>query len=230
MVLNRYSRNLGTFTEEELEIINRKNICIIGCGGLGGYVANGFARFGVNKITLVDGDVFQEHNLNRQLFSTVENININKAKATEEILRKINPTVKIVSIEEMIQEDNYKKILKNQDLVIDCLDNSRSRIFLGKVCSEENIQLIHGAISGWYGQVANIFPNNEMMGKIYPIGLKNEKEKSEENGMVVFIAQMISSIQISEGLKFLLNKKGLKNNEIMHIDMLHNEILIMEIK
>jgi len=62
----RYEKNLSAFSEEEINKLHYLKICIIGCGGLGGYIAEEMARTGIGTITLVDGDVFDESNLNRQ--------------------------------------------------------------------------------------------------------------------------------------------------------------------
>ena len=80
MFENRYERNIGTLTPEENEKLQTFRVCAVGCGGLGGYVIEELARLGIGHITAVDGDVFQDSNLNRQLFSTEEVLGKSKAE------------------------------------------------------------------------------------------------------------------------------------------------------
>ncbi len=225
IISDRYKRNIGTFTQEEFKKIKKSNICIVGCGGLGGYCANSFIRFGVNKITLVDGDIFNLSNLNRQLFSSEDNLNKNKAVEIAKILNKINPEVEVVVYEENIDLDNGENILLNQDIVLDCLDNISSRILLSKLCSKMGIFLVHGAVEEWYGQVANIFPNDGLMEKIYFD--KNNILERDNISVPSFLPQLISSIQVSEGLKYLSGKEGLLRNELLYIDLLYNEFSVI---
>ncbi|QQK06867.1 HesA/MoeB/ThiF family protein [Miniphocaeibacter halophilus] len=230
-IQERYEKNLGTFTLEEVEKIRRKKICIIGCGGLGGYCANALARFGVGKITLVDGDVFKESNLNRQLFSNYQLIDskTNKAEAVAENLREINSEINIVAIPEMINEQNGEKILKDHDLVIDCLDNVPSRMLLSKLCTKENLVMVHGAISKWYGQVANIFPNDNLIKKIYSEKTLNGERSEIDFSVPSFIPQIISSVQVSEALKYLSGKKEILEGELLLVDLLYNEFNIIKL-
>lgn len=117
----RYCRNVNAFSWQEMETIRAKRVCIIGCGGLGGFVAQALARFGVGFLTLVDGDVFQESNLNRQLFATTQTLGQNKALAGQQALGIINPNISVKAEPVMLTSLNAGEILPNHDLVIDCL-------------------------------------------------------------------------------------------------------------
>ena len=79
----RYSRNIGVITQDEQVLISQKSVCIIGCGGLGGGAIENLTRLGVGKLTVVDSDVFDVTNLNRQVLSNEGNIG--KAKAAEAV-------------------------------------------------------------------------------------------------------------------------------------------------
>ena len=77
----RYARNIPALSATECEILRQKRVLVVGCGGLGGHVIDQLARIGVGSIRAVDGDVFEETNLNRQLLSSVPLLGVNKAKA-----------------------------------------------------------------------------------------------------------------------------------------------------
>ena len=92
---NRYQRNMNTFTPEENRRMKDFKICVIGCGGLGGHIIEMLARLGVGQITAVDGDVFDETNLNRQLLSKESLIGKEKALAAEDRIREVNSEVRV---------------------------------------------------------------------------------------------------------------------------------------
>ena len=77
--MDRYSRNMLALSKEENKSLRDKKVCVIGCGGLGGYIIEMLGRLGIGTIVAVDGDVFEISNLNRQLLSDVTNLGLNKA-------------------------------------------------------------------------------------------------------------------------------------------------------
>ena len=87
---NRYSRNFETLTPEDQDTLKQARVCILGLGGLGGGVCEMLARIGVGHLTLVDGDVFDATNLNRQLLSREDLIGESKAKAARDRVAAVN--------------------------------------------------------------------------------------------------------------------------------------------
>ena len=79
----RYSRNKNLMSDDEITLLSQKKVCVLGLGGLGGYIVEMLSRIGVGSLTLVDGDVFDETNLNRQLFSSMNNLGNSKALEAE---------------------------------------------------------------------------------------------------------------------------------------------------
>ena len=223
----RYSRNAEAFSWEEMARIQQKSICVIGCGGLGGCVIQSFARFGVGKITVVDGDVFVESNLNRQIFSDQKVLGQKKAIVIQEALKLINEEVEVVAYAEMLTAENAAMILSNHDLVVDCLDNIETRHVVAKQCAELAIPMVHGAIGGFYGQVANIFPGDGMMDKIYAKQNHQVEGIEKKLGNPPFIPQAIAAIQCSEGLKILSGKGRVLRNELLYIDLWDNSFEII---
>ena len=147
------SRQMSIVTKSQQNRFKDSKITIIGCGGIGGSVIEMLARMGVGELTLVDKDAFDLSNLNRQLLSTTETLNTDKTKAGVDRVKKINPYVKVSAINEALTEKNVKKIIKNNDIIIDALDNLITRIILTRSTKEEEIPLIHGAIHGTQGEI-----------------------------------------------------------------------------
>ena len=156
----RYSRNKNLMSDDEITLLSQKKVCVLGLGGLGGYIVEMLSRIGVGSLTLVDGDVFDETNLNRQLFSSMNNLGSSKALEAEKRVRGINPLTKVIPVYEFIDSSNAMKIIANHDVIVDALDSIDLRKYIAKVCTELNLPLVHGAIAGWYGQVATIYPND----------------------------------------------------------------------
>lgn len=213
----RYSRNKNLMSDDEIILLSQKKVCVLGLGGLGGYIVEMLSRIGVGSLTLVDGDVFDETNLNRQLFSSMNNLGSSKALEAEKRVKGINPLTKVIPVYEFVDSSNAMKIIANHDVIVDALDSIDLRKYIAKVCTELNLPLVHGAIAGWYGQVATIYPNDTTLDILYPKDIKRGIEK--ELGNPSFTPALVASIQVSEVIKLLLNRGDLLRNSFMMIDL-----------
>lgn len=224
----RYRCNTETFSRQELELIGQKRICVAGCGGLGGHVCQTLARFGVGFLTLIDGDVFQESNLNRQVFATTKTLGQNKANTVQKALAEINPDVKVNAQAVMLNKSNVTALLQNHDIVVDCLDNLETRFIVAKSCAALDLPLVHGAIAGFYGHVANIFPGDDLLELIYSRGVNTPQGLETRLGSPPFTPQLVASIQCCEALKILAGARHVLRHAMLHIDMLENSYDIVE--
>ena len=224
----RYSRNKNLMSDEEIILLSQKKVCVLGLGGLGGYIVEMLSRIGVGSLTLVDGDVFDETNLNRQLFSSMNNLGSSKALEAEKRVKGINPLTKVIPVYEFVDSSNAMKIIANHDVIVDALDSIDLRKYIAKVCTELNLPLVHGAIAGWYGQVATIYPNDTTLDILYPKDIKRGIEK--ELGNPSFTPALVASIQVSEVIKLLLNRGDLLRNSFMMIDLYTNDIEVIKTK
>ena len=224
----RYSRNKNLMSDDEIILLSQKKVCVLGLGGLGGYIVEMLSRIGVGSLTLVDGDVFDETNLNRQLFSSMNNLGSSKALEAEKRVKGINPLTKVIPVYEFIDSSNAMKIITNHDVIVDALDSIDLRKSIAKVCTELNLPLVHGAIAGWYGQVATIYPNDTTLDILYPKDIKRGIEK--ELGNPSFTPALVASIQVSEVIKLLLNRGDLLRNSFMMIDLYTNDIEVIKTK
>ena len=224
----RYSRNKNLMSDDEIILLSQKKVCVLGLGGLGGYIVEMLSRIGVGSLTLVDGDVFDETNLNRQLFSSMNNLGNSKALEAEKRVKGINPLTKVIPVYEFIDSSNAMKIIANHDVIVDALDSIDLRKYIAKVCTELNLPLVHGAIAGWYGQVATIYPNDTTLDILYPKDIKRGIEK--ELGNPSFTPALVASIQVSEVIKLLLNRGDLLRNSFMMIDLYTNDIEVIKTK
>jgi molybdopterin/thiamine biosynthesis adenylyltransferase len=216
----RYLKNFQTLSQTEQDLLLTKKISIVGCGGLGQYIAMLFCRVGIHSLSIIDHDVFDETNLNRQLFCNVKNIGKFKVLETKEQLHLVNPEVLISAYQERFSDDNATKFLNTADVVIDALDNIKDRLLLQKYCKELNLPLITAAIGGWYGHLAVIQPGDDTLSRIYPDPEKRGVETILGNP--AFTPCVVASMQVCETIKLLLGKSNLDKGGVLYIDLLNN--------
>ena len=218
---------MNALSAEENGRLAEFKACVIGCGGLGGYVIEHLARLGLGHITAVDGDVFEESNLNRQLFSDETVIGKNKAEQAKARIGIVNSDVCVTAVNEFLTEENCGQILKGHDIIIDALDNVAARRLIEKEAGKQKIPLVHGAIAGWYGQVCVIMPGDSVFDKIYQGSA--EKGLESELGNLPFTAAAAAAIEAATAVKVLLGKRDGLSGKFLTFDLLNNEFEIFEL-
>lgn len=218
----RYARNLGAIIPQEQEKLKKSRVCVIGCGGLGGYLAEFLGRMGVGHITAVDPDLFEATNLNRQLLSREDNLGKSKSEAVKERMVQVNPSVQVMAVKAYLTADNAAQLIAGHDLVLDGLDNIPTRLILQRVCREQNIPLIHGAVEGWFGQVSTVLPGDDTLSRLYPGFEESGSLGSRGPSVLSFAAGMVASVQTAEAAKLLLGKELSCRDQVLFIDLLSN--------
>ena len=213
----RYERNVPALSEEECNILLGKRVLVVGCGGLGGHLIDMLARIGVGMLLVVDGDVFEPSNLNRQLLSEVPLLGVSKAKAAAAKVSRINPEISVEAVDSFLTEQNVKRLLLFCDVVLDGLDNIESRRILAKECERAGIPYIYGAVNGWVAQAAISMPGDHLLEKLYPEGsvLKNKSVLS-------FTPALCASMQVSLCVK-LLTGRPVETGKLYYFDLLNQE-------
>ena len=215
----RYSRNLGTIGFSGQKKLLESSAIIIGMGGLGGYVLENLGRGGVGRIVCCDHDVFDVTNLNRQVLSEEGNLGKGKVDVAQERLASINSGLEFVGIGGKF-EDIDRSCWRGADIVFDCLDNIDDRLVLAERCSVASVNLVHGAIGGWYGQVGVVRPGSDILSRVY----KGQRSGIEEDvGTPPFTAATAASIMASKGIKVLTGKDCEDDYHILFFDLLAND-------
>jgi len=226
----RYDRNFNTISLEEQEILTQSHVAVIGLGGLGGGVCEMLARTGVGTLTLVDGDVFDVTNLNRQLLSCETNIGYPKARAAKERVGAVNSSTQVNIKQAYADETNLYGMITGADLVVDCLDTIDTRFLLQKIAKKAGLPLVSGAIAGVSGQVMVIFPGDLGYELIY--GKKRETQiRGIETitGNISYCALFVASLQASECIKVLLKRENILRNKLLIADLGSNSFEVMEL-
>lgn len=140
MNLNRLMCLIG---EDNLNKIKNTNILVLGLGGVGGYTVETLVRSGIQKITLVDGDVIEKSNINRQIISNRYNTGFYKTKITSRRIKSINKDAKVTIINKMIKVDDIPLLfMQNYDYIVDACDTSSVKTQLIKECYNKKIKII----------------------------------------------------------------------------------------
>lgn len=217
LIPERYRRNQNTFTaQDQLKFMN-STVAVIGCGGLGGYVIEELARLGIGIIKAVDRDVFEEHNLNRQLLSNFDNLKQSKTQSALSRIQRVNPAVQVITVETTFNEESSTEILRGVDVVVDALDSVHTRLQLVRACRKMKVPLVHGSIGGWYGQVSVMYPEDTHLETLF----EGRKDKGIETelGNPAFTPAVVASLQAVEVCKILLGIKSPLRKKLLIIDL-----------
>lgn len=199
----RYKRNQKTISTQEQYTLFQSHVVIIGCGGLGGFVSEMLTRIGVGMLTLIDGDVFEEHNLNRQNFSSLQTLGRNKAEVLAQKLQEINPALHVNIHPKFLSLPDDENLLLNAHVIVDALDNPELKCSVAQWAQENRKAFVHGAIAGYYAQ----FSSCATLENLYRTsGDGAEKTSGNPSFTVCFAA----SIQSAEVVKLLLGKAHLQ--------------------
>ena len=154
----RYDRQIPLFGEEGQRRLARSTALVVGAGGLGSAVSVYLAVAGVGRIVVVDGDVVEVSNLNRQILHWQEDLGRPKAASAADSLRGLNPELEVEEVPLFADGGNLPGLVAKADAVVDALDNFSSRHLLNGAALAAGIPLFHGAISGLDGQATTIVP------------------------------------------------------------------------
>ena len=203
--LDRYKRQMMLFGEEGQERLKKAHIFIAGAGGLGSPISIYLAVAGVGTITIVDMDVVDQTNLNRQILHYDRDVGKKKTASAEEKLRALNPDITVKAIDVKIEELNAAKLIGKADGIVDAMDNYPTRYLLNDIAIAKDIPLFHGGIRGFYGQATTIIPGvTPCLKCIFP------KAPPREVFPVVGVTPgIIGTIQATEVIKYLLGSGNL---------------------
>lgn len=190
----------------------KSRVLIVGAGGLGSIVAFYIAASGVGYIGIIDPDIVELSNLQRQILHNEEHIGMPKAISAFINLRKLNSEIKVLPYPDEINKKNVSQYLPHFDIVVACPDNFKTRIILNEASFKFLKPLVVGAVSEFEGHVFNVIPPK---GPCYNCLFNEAQDDNITRGILAPIAGVIGSIMTVETIKILLNL-----GEILHSRML----------
>lgn len=215
---NMISRQKEIFSEEEQEILRTTPIVIVGCGGLGGTIIEQFVRAGFEELTIVDQDVFDETNLNRQVRSNLGTVGKSKVKITKSAMEQINPNINITDYDLTIDEKNISKILKGNKILVDAVDNVYTRVLISREAKQQGMVFVHSAVEKTMGQLSVFEPNSVSYEELFRLKSVDKALDDDVKNYLLSISakkpqvlgvtpSIFGSLQVNETIKYILNKK-----------------------
>jgi molybdopterin-synthase adenylyltransferase len=219
--IERYSRHIllqdiGGPGQEK--ILNAK-ILIIGAGGLGAPIALYLAAAGVGHIGIIDGDVVDLSNLQRQVIHFTPDVGKAKVESAKEKMQAINPDVKVTTYKDLIMASNARDIIKDYDFIVDGTDNFATKFLINDACVLEGKPYSHGGILRFDGQTFTHIPGQGCYRCIFDgPPPKDLIPTCSQAGVLGAIAGMLGTIQAAEVLKFITGAGDLLTNRLMIFD------------
>ncbi|TYO99177.1 molybdopterin/thiamine biosynthesis adenylyltransferase [Geothermobacter ehrlichii] len=219
----RYQRNRQMISVEQQRRLFASKVAVVGAGGLGGYILEQLARLGVGTLVVIDNDVFEENNLNRQLLSAPRHLGRAKVEIAAERIAEINPAVTLEPRQVLLDGSNGARLLAGVSCVVDAVDNVSARLEIEEVCEKLQLPLVHGAIAGWYGHVTTVLPGDRTLKKIYR-HWQGGKGIEAQLGNPSFTPALAASLQVSEVCKILLRQGRLLRHRQLVFNVFDMEI------
>ena len=222
----RYLRNRdGISLQDQLKLAEAK-VAVVGAGGLGGTVIQLLGRIGIGHMTVVDCDVFDETNLNRQAFCTRDWVGQPKALAVHAQMKAINPAVEVQPYKIRLDSANGPEILSGCRVIVDALDNVKDRLTLEALAKSMRVPFVHGALAGFEGQLMTVFPEDPGLKQIYGIGDEGSSAANRPEfllGVPSITPSLVATPEAMEVLKILLNRGSPFRNKMVYIDLERGE-------
>lgn len=223
----RYQRNKNTLSDLDQQKMANSSVAVIGCGGLGGYIAEELARLGIGRLILIDADRLEISNLNRQIMANEHNLGQWKVDAALERLQSVNSEVQVEGIREWFEEEKGSEWLREVDLVCDALDSMNVRVELERACHQLNKPLVFASIAGWFGQIGVSLPGDFSVLSLYGRG---ESGIEKTWGNPAFTPAVLASLSVAETVKLLTGRLSALRHAWLQVDLLTMEFEKFEIQ
>jgi len=224
----RYGRSLGTVGWEGQLALLRATVGIVGAGGLGGWIIEGLARMGVGRLIVIDGDVVEESNLNRQALATQHNLGQPKTHAARERVAEVNSAVEVIAHNLRVDEAQMLQLLRDADVLVDALDALPTRLALQRAALRLSVPLVHGAIAGYVGQVMTIFPGDPGLLELYGERVP-ERGIEAQWGNPAATPMMIAAWEIQEVVKLLTGRGEPLRHRLLFMDSETGTIDVLQV-
>ncbi len=211
--------------------ISRARVLCIGAGGLGSPVALYLAAAGVGTLGIVDSDVVDLSNLQRQILHGTESVGVSKVESAKKRINGLNPNVSVEVFEERFCAENAARLVRGFDVVVDGSDNFETRYLANDACFFEGKPLVFGAVFQFEGRVSVFGRGGPCYRCVFPKApKKGEVPSCREAGVLGAVTGVIGSIQAAEVLKLILGKGKTLNGRMLLYDSLEGSFAEISLK
>jgi len=232
--LDRYSRHIimdDVGPDGQADLLDGR-VLVVGAGGLGSPIIEYLAAAGVGTLGIVDDDVVERSNLQRQVIHGTDDIGRPKAESAAEFVAALNPTIDVETHETRLTAENVEDLLADYDFLVDGSDNFQTRYLVNDACTLAGVPFSHGAIFRFEGQVTS-FPRTEdspcyrcLFPEAPPEGTVPDCATA---GVLGVLPGTMGTIQATETVKYLLGKGDLLDSRMIFydaLDMTFDEVAI----
>lgn len=222
--LHRYSRNilLREIGVEGQARLNKARVLIVGAGGLGSPAAFYLAAAGVGTVGIIDHDLVDLTNLQRQILHATEDVGQPKAESAAGTLRALNPDILIEPVNSVLCAENVIEVISRYDFIVDGTDNFSAKFLVNDACVISKTPFSHGGVLGFTGQTMTVLPGQSACYRCIfrqppPAG---SVATCSEAGVLGSVAGMLGTIQATEAVKFLTGSGQLLTDTLLRFDAL----------
>ena len=231
--LERYSRHiiLEDIGIEGQEALLDSKVLVIGAGGLGAPVLLYLAAAGVGTLGIVDGDVVDPSNLQRQVIHFTPDVGKAKVESAAEKIALINPDVKVITHKTPAMAGNILDLIKDYDFIIDGTDNFPAKFLINDACVKAGKSYSHGGILRFDGQTLTYTPGHACYRCIFPeLPPKDAVPTCSQAGVLGAIAGMLGTVQAAEAVKYLIGKGKLLTDQLLVFNALNMDFRKVKVK
>jgi molybdopterin/thiamine biosynthesis adenylyltransferase len=231
----RYARHfpvpeIGTEGQEKLLA---SKVLVIGAGGLGSPATLYLTAAGVGTVGVLDSDVVELSNLQRQILHGTSDLGRPKVESAEETLHELNPGVRVVPYHMLAKEENLPAVLKDYDFVLECTDSFESKFLVSDACVRAGKPYCHASVIRFYGQVLTWVPGQG--GPCFRCVFHNPPPEgaaltAKQAGVLGASAGVIGCLQAAEAVKYLLGAGELLTGQLLTCDLLDMEFQKIPLK
>ena len=227
--LERYSRNISVKEiglEGQQKLLESK-VLVVGAGGLGSPAILYLAAAGVGTIGIVDSDIVDLSNLQRQIIHS--NVGEDKVTSSKERVNKLNPDVKVITYKMRLDETNASDIFKEYDFIIDATDTYESKMVINDAAVKAEKPFVHAGVLRFEGQVMTYVPHKSPDYRCIMPDKPNDAPNAKSDGIIGAVAGVIGSIEAMEAIKYLLGIGDLLTGNLLTYNALTNSFHIINL-
>lgn len=228
---NRYSRQilLPEIGRDGQKKLAKCRAVVIGCGALGTYSLGFLVRAGVGDVTVVDRDIIDLSNLQRQALFSEKDVGRPKARVAEDRLRTINSEVKIRGIVDDVNHTNVQRLIRDATVVLDATDNMDTRFLVNDACVKEGIPWIYAGAVGVTGMVMDIVPDGPCLRCVFhQLPQPGQLPTCDTVGIINTLPSVVAALETTEAFKIMLGKEH--SGELMVIDLWQADLQKIKVK
>ncbi len=223
--LERYKRNIAI---KEIGLSGQKKlseakVLVVGCGGLGSPAALYLSASGIGTLGLIDNDVVELSNLQRQIIHSTDTLGIPKAISAKRTLERLNPDTKVIAMNLKVTRENLPKICEDYDFILDCTDSFASKYIVSDSCVKANKPYVHAAVVRFLGQVMTVIPGKT---PCYRCIFRDEPldqslPSPEQLGVMGASCGIIGALEALEAIKYITGVGELLTGYLLSFDGLN---------